>query len=98
MTRTDLDAAAARLAARQHGVLSRRQALAQGRRPPGGPAHRRGRRRRWHTRVDDVERDRRRDIDAGLLGWTVVRFVWNDLVERPEWVCHVVATHLRRAA
>lgn len=54
--------------------------------------------RRWHTRVEDFERDRRRDIEAGLLGWTVLRFVWADLVERPAWVCDVVRHHLRRAA
>jgi very-short-patch-repair endonuclease len=54
--------------------------------------------RRWHTRVADFERDRRRDIDAGLLGWRVVRFVWGDLVRQPAWVCHVVAAHLSLAA
>lgn len=54
--------------------------------------------RRWHTRVADFERDRRRDIEAGLLGWRVVRFVWDDLVHHPEWVCEVVGTHLRRSA
>lgn len=54
--------------------------------------------RRWHTKVDDFERDRKRDIEAGLLGWTVLRFVWADLIERPEWVCHVVRHHLRLAA
>lgn len=54
--------------------------------------------RRWHTRVADFARDRRRDIDAGLLDWTVVRFTWDDLVHQPAWVVTVVATHLRRAA
>ena len=54
--------------------------------------------RRWHTRVEDFERDRRRDIEAGLLGWRVVRFAWSDVVRTPGWVCDVVATHLRRAA
>lgn len=54
--------------------------------------------RRWHTRVADFERDRRRDIEAGLLGWRVVRFVWRDLLDEPSWVCQVVGTHLQRAA
>lgn len=54
--------------------------------------------RRWHTRVGDFERDRRRDIEAGLLGWRVVRFTWGDLVRHPAWVCQVVATHLSQAA
>ena len=54
--------------------------------------------RRWHSRVADFERDRQRDIDAGLLGWRVVRFVWADLVRNRAWVRQVVATHLCRAA
>ena len=54
--------------------------------------------RRWHTRVADFARDRQRDIDAGMLGWRVLRFVWADLVERPAWVCDVVAHHLAQAA
>lgn len=53
--------------------------------------------RRWHTRVEDFERDRRRDIEAGMLGWRVVRFAWGDLVRSPAWVCEVVAAHLRAA-
>lgn len=54
--------------------------------------------RRWHTRVDDFARDRQRDIEAGLLGWRVVRLVWTDLVDRPTWVQQVVAGYLQRAA
>lgn len=54
--------------------------------------------RRWHTRVDDFARDRQRDIEAGLLGWRVVRLVWADLVDRPTWVQQVVAGYLQRAA
>ena len=54
--------------------------------------------RRWHTRAADFERDRRRDIEAGLLGWRLVRFVWGDLVREPAWVCHVVDSYLQQAA
>lgn len=54
--------------------------------------------RRWHTRLEDFDRDRQRDIEASLLGWTVLRFVWADLIERPAWVCDVVRQHLLRAA
>lgn len=54
--------------------------------------------RRWHTRAEDFDRDRRRDIEASLLGWRVLRFTWSDVVERPQWVCQVVAAHLRMAA
>jgi hypothetical protein len=32
--------------------------------------------RRWHTRVADFERDRRRDNDAVVHGWRPVRFTW----------------------
>jgi very-short-patch-repair endonuclease len=42
--------------------------------------------RRWHTRVDDFERDRRRDNQAVLAGWHVLRFTWEDLRTRPEQV------------
>jgi hypothetical protein len=32
--------------------------------------------RRWHTRVADFERDRRRDNDVVVHGWRPVRFTW----------------------
>jgi hypothetical protein len=35
--------------------------------------------RRWHTRVADFERDRRRDNDAVVHGWRPVRFTWFNL-------------------
>lgn len=54
--------------------------------------------RRWHARMKDFEKDRRRDVEAGILGWKVLRFTWADIVEDPEWVCMVIATHLRMAA
>ena len=53
--------------------------------------------RRWHARFDDFARDHHRDIEAGLLGWRTIRFTWGDLVDRPEWVQHVVAGYLRAA-
>lgn len=54
--------------------------------------------RRWHARMEDFERDRRRDIEASLLGWKVLRFTWTDLVVDPLWVCEVTDAHLRMAA
>ena len=54
--------------------------------------------RRWHARMKDFEKDRRRDIEASMLGWKVLRFTWTDIVEDPQWVCMVIATHLRMAA
>jgi hypothetical protein len=42
--------------------------------------------RRWHTRERDFERDRRRDNEAMLAGWRVLRVTWNELVNHPERV------------
>lgn len=49
--------------------------------------------RRWHTREQDFEADRRRDREAQLAGWDVYRFTWDDLRARPD---EVLAT-VRRA-
>jgi len=38
--------------------------------------------RRWHTRVADFERDRRRDRTAALHGYRTLRYTWDDLVHR----------------
>lgn len=54
--------------------------------------------RRWHTRIDDFERDRRRDTEAGMAGWTVVRFSWNDIVNNDDWVAKVIRHHMSAAA
>lgn len=45
--------------------------------------------RRWHLQRDAFNRDRERDREAILHGWRVLRFTWDDLIDRPE---HVVAT------
>jgi len=45
--------------------------------------------RRWHTRLEDFEEDRRRDQLAAAAGWKVLRFTWRQITEEPE---HVVAT------
>ena len=42
--------------------------------------------RRWHTRVSDFERDRRRDRLSLLHRWTILRFTWFDFTKRPEEV------------
>lgn len=54
--------------------------------------------RRWHARFDDFARDQHRTIEAGLLGWRLIRFTWDDLVNRPAWVAQVVAGYLAMAA
>jgi hypothetical protein len=42
--------------------------------------------RRWHTRVADFERDRRRDRLSLLHRWTILRFTWFDFTRRPDEV------------
>ncbi len=43
----------------------------------------------FHVDVDSFRRDRSRQNRLVALGWTVLRFTWADLTERPD---HVVAT------
>ncbi|MGH8874084.1 MAG: type IV toxin-antitoxin system AbiEi family antitoxin domain-containing protein [Acidimicrobiia bacterium] len=50
--------------------------------------------RRWHTRAADFERDRRRDRQAILHGWRILRFTWEDLTRRPEEVLRQVRSAL----
>jgi very-short-patch-repair endonuclease len=42
--------------------------------------------RPWHTRVDDFERDRRRDAEAAAHGLLTLRFTWNQLDREAAWV------------
>ena len=44
--------------------------------------------RRWHTRINDVKRDRQWDNQAASAGWVTLRFLWEDVVNDPD---HVVA-------
>jgi hypothetical protein len=53
--------------------------------------------RRWHTRVDDFERDRARDNEAVLHGFRVLRFTWHQLTRRADDVVDALA-HLGRLA
>jgi very-short-patch-repair endonuclease len=50
--------------------------------------------RRWHTRVDDLRRDRERDAQAVRAGWVPLRFVYEQVVHDPQGVCSVVADTL----
>jgi hypothetical protein len=50
-----------------------------------------GRRRRV------FESDRQRDVQLTVEGWTVLRFTWRQLTERPDWVAAQVWSVLRRA-
>lgn len=46
--------------------------------------------RAWHTRVEDFERDRRRDAEAAAAGLQTLRFTWHHLVDEPTWVRQIV--------
>jgi len=49
--------------------------------------------RRHHTALLDRESDRKRDNQLMANGWRVLRFTWDDLVDRP----HDVVADVRRA-
>jgi len=50
----------------------------------------------WHTEVERFQGDRRRQNILVAAGWSVLRFTWADLVERPAQVlADVVATLAR---
>jgi very-short-patch-repair endonuclease len=47
-----------------------------------------------HVDVDRFRRDRSRQNDLVALGWTVLRFTWADLVERPGYVIAIIRRFL----
>lgn len=53
--------------------------------------------RRWHTGHDAFEQDRERDRSALLHGWSVYRFTWHDVSERPEHVVETIRLAIERA-
>jgi len=52
----------------------------------------------FHSDVDDFRRDRRRQNHLVELGWTVLRFTWSDLTERPGYVAATIRSVLRFGA
>lgn len=54
--------------------------------------------RRWHTRESDFERDRRRDNEALLAGWRVLRVTWDQVVNDEAGVVSLVRRALDLAA
>lgn len=54
--------------------------------------------RAWHSAADRFQSDRSRQNRLVLLGWTVLRFTWEDLVERPDEVIRQVRIALGAAA
>ena len=51
--------------------------------------------RRWHSRDEAFEADRRRDQLAAVHGWRVVRFTWRQVVDDPSAVIRVLQALLR---
>ena len=49
----------------------------------------------WHHNPERFQEDRRRQNALVAAGWTVLRFTWADLVERPEQVLATVVRTLR---
>ena len=54
--------------------------------------------RAWHSAGDRFQSDRSRQNRLVLLGWTVLRFTWDDLVHRPDDVIREVRLALRAAS
>lgn len=48
----------------------------------------------YHSSVESFQRDRRRQNALIASGWTVLRFTWNDLESRPQWVLATIRTVL----
>lgn len=51
--------------------------------------------RRWHTRMDQMADDRRRDREALNHGWRTYRFVWEEITKQPDLVSATVRDALR---
>ena len=55
--------------------------------------------RRWHARLEAMERDRRRDRLALRAGWETIRFMYRDLVHDPRGAAEDIRViHRRRLA
>ena len=54
--------------------------------------------RSWHVQQSAMSSDRKRDRLAAVHGWVVLRFTWDDIVERPEHVVRDVISVLERRA
>jgi very-short-patch-repair endonuclease len=52
----------------------------------------------YHSDVDRFQRDRSRQNALTGLGWTVVRFTWADLTQRPGYVVATLGQHLAHAS
>lgn len=50
--------------------------------------------RRWHAQGRAFERDRERDAQALAHGWRILRFTWNDVHDRPNYVLDTIRATL----
>ncbi len=50
--------------------------------------------RAWHSQQKAIGADRRRDRDAAVHGWLVVRFTWQDVTDDPDRVATTVGALL----
>jgi len=51
--------------------------------------------RAWHSQRAAMAADRRRDREAALHGWSVIRFTWEEIADDPHQVVSTVASLLR---
>ncbi|MDQ4119241.1 MAG: DUF559 domain-containing protein [Actinomycetota bacterium] len=52
----------------------------------------------WHTDPERFQADRRKGNDLVAAGWTVLRFTWHDIAERPDATLARIRAALARAA
>jgi very-short-patch-repair endonuclease len=52
--------------------------------------------RTWHTRIEDFERDRRRDAEAAAAGYLTLRFTWHQLTHETRWVRRILLETAQR--
>jgi very-short-patch-repair endonuclease len=50
----------------------------------------------YHVDAERFQRDRSRQNELVLSGWTVLRFTWSDLTTRPDWVIAQILAALGR--
>lgn len=54
--------------------------------------------RTWHTRDAAYDRDRRRDAEATIRGWMVLRFTWRQVMFEPQYVVDIIRRALATRA
>jgi len=50
---------------------------------------------KWHGTPESFQTDRHRDNLAQLAGWIILRFTWDDITKRPEYVVSTVREALK---